>query len=171
MIQSRLHIPTLSLDPTTSFPALSALQSRTRVRVSACTGLKPYCSCPSSFMRRIRLPSVHGNAPPSGVCPPSPLGPIPAGTKRYLRDTVSLPRHVWPLEAPGARLLSLELQPASRRSACHGRRSLPCVPPSGDKASLPETTAPPRPLKTQHFVPRAPLQGRRMLLWPKRFDL
>lgn len=26
-------------------------------------------------------------------------------------------------------------QPASRRSACPGRRSLPCVPPSGDKAS------------------------------------
>lgn len=50
-----LHIPTLSLDPVMSFPALSPLQFKIRFRVSACIRLKFYCSC-SSFMTRMRLP-------------------------------------------------------------------------------------------------------------------
>lgn len=112
----------------------------------------------------LRLPfTLTRVRPPSATRPHAAFGGLSAGSSGPRSSRGRTPPRGAPRPSHGTHGLSRHL---GGRPALAGGPS-PAFLLRGTKHLLPETTAPPRPLKAQRFVPRALLQGKLMLLQPK----
>lgn len=101
--------------------------------------------------------------PPSATRPHAAFGGLSAGSSGPRSGRDRTPPRGAPRPSHGTHGLSRHL---GGRPALAGGPS-PAFLLRGTKYLLPETTAPPGPLKAQRFVPRALLQGKLMRLQPK----
>lgn len=101
--------------------------------------------------------------PPSATRPHAAFGGLSAGSSGPRSGRGRTPPRGAPRPSHGTHGLSQHL---GGRPALAGGPS-PAFLLRGTKHLLPETTAPPGPLKAQRFVPRALLQGKLMRLQPK----